>query len=220
MTRHSSIAVWKQALRRAASELCPSGRRYAQGWRFGQFREWGVTPRMRSRPGRGGRRGIVPRRGYGPDPSTELLATLFDLIRNGQAHQYRQIAVALPTGKGGGTFRVGLTEVARPANSSGFTSPLKFRVALYASFDAHRNGTLGLASANACRFGFYSERQGRRVARFATLDGLGLRRSTVAASDGRRYSTNDGLPESSRNRTGWIPSVQRGFRRPNCIGSY
>jgi RimJ/RimL family protein N-acetyltransferase len=49
------------------------------------------------------------------------------------------------------------------------------------------------------------------MARFATLDGLGLRRSTVAAIDGRLYSTNDGLPESSRNRIGRIPQDQRGF---------
>ena len=35
------------------------------------------------------------------------------------------------------------------------------------------------------------------MARFATLDGLGLRRSAVAAIDGRLYSTNNGLPDQA-----------------------
>jgi hypothetical protein len=39
----------------------------------------------------------------------------------------------------------------------------------------------------------------------AALDGLGVRQSTVAASDGRLYSTYDRLPESSGNRSGRIP---------------
>jgi RimJ/RimL family protein N-acetyltransferase len=53
------------------------------------------------------------------------------------------------------------------------------------------------------------------VARFAALDGLGVRRPTVAASDGELDSTNDGLSESGRNRIGRIPPDQQGFRRPN-----
>ena len=39
-------------------------------------------------------------------PSHELLAALFDTIRNGQAHQYQQIAVQLTDGK---SFQVSLT---------------------------------------------------------------------------------------------------------------
>lgn len=57
------------------------------------------------------------------------------------------------------------------------------------------------------------------MARFAAVDDLGLREPTVAASDGKLYPASDGLPESSRNRVGRIPSNQRGFRRPSRIGS-
>jgi hypothetical protein len=35
----------------------------------------------------------------GPNPDRQLLRMLFDLIRNGQAHQYRQINVDLTDGK-------------------------------------------------------------------------------------------------------------------------
>ncbi len=42
----------------------------------------------------------------GPNPSAELLAALFDLIRNGQAHQYQQIRVRLSDGM---DFQVELT---------------------------------------------------------------------------------------------------------------
>lgn len=34
----------------------------------------------------------------GPDPSRELLAALFDLVRNGQAHQYQQMRAKLTDG--------------------------------------------------------------------------------------------------------------------------
>ena len=49
------------------------------------------------------------------------------------------------------------------------------------------------------------------MARFAALDGLGLRQPTVAASHGRLYSKSDGLPESSRHRVGRIPSINGDF---------
>jgi hypothetical protein len=42
----------------------------------------------------------------GPNPESELIAALFDLIRNGQAHQYQQIRVQLADGK---DFLFGLT---------------------------------------------------------------------------------------------------------------
>ncbi len=42
----------------------------------------------------------------GPNPATELIAALFDLIRNGQAHQYQQIRAQLSDGK---DFEFGLT---------------------------------------------------------------------------------------------------------------
>jgi hypothetical protein len=42
----------------------------------------------------------------GPDPSGQLIAALFDLIRNGQAHQYQQIRVRLNDGT---DFQVSLT---------------------------------------------------------------------------------------------------------------
>lgn len=35
----------------------------------------------------------------GPNPNRELLSTLFDLIRNGQAHQYQQVMVDLSDGR-------------------------------------------------------------------------------------------------------------------------
>jgi hypothetical protein len=90
----------------------------------------------------------------------------------------------------------------------------------YAPFDADRYAAPDLAAANAWRFGFDPDRQGGNVARLAALDDLGVRQPTVAASDGRFDSASDGLPESGRNRVGRIPSDQRGFRRPNRIGSY
>jgi hypothetical protein len=43
---------------------------------------------------------------FGPNPSCQLLAALFDLIRNGQAHQYQQIRVRLNDGV---DFQVSLT---------------------------------------------------------------------------------------------------------------
>ena len=93
-----------------------------------------------------------------------------------------------------------------------FTSPLQFqRSRSYAPFDADRYAAPYLASADAERFGFDPDRQGGSVVRFAALDDLGLREPTVAASDGRFYSANDRLPESRRNRTGRIPSDQRGI---------
>jgi len=49
------------------------------------------------------------------------------------------------------------------------------------------------------------------VARFAALDDLGLRQPTVAASDGRFYSANDGLPESSRNRIAGFHRINGDF---------
>lgn len=101
-----------------------------------------------------------------------------------------------------------------------FSRPLQFQRSRSMRFDADRYAAPDLASANAWRFGFDPDRQGGSVARFAALDDLGLRQPTVAASDGRFYSANDGLPESSRNRIGRIPSDQRGFRCPNRIGSY
>ena len=42
----------------------------------------------------------------GPNPSGQLLAVLFDLIRNGQAHQYQQVRVRLNDGL---DFQVALT---------------------------------------------------------------------------------------------------------------
>ncbi|MBV9778618.1 MAG: DUF433 domain-containing protein [Acidobacteriaceae bacterium] len=57
----------------------------------------------------------------------------------------------------------------------------------YASLDAHPNAPPRPASANSRRFGRDPGRQGRCVARFAALDGLGLREPTVATSDGRLY---------------------------------
>jgi hypothetical protein len=46
----------------------------------------------------------------GPNPSCQLLPTLFDLIRNGQAHQYQQIRVRLNDGV---DFQVSLTGAER-----------------------------------------------------------------------------------------------------------
>lgn len=43
---------------------------------------------------------------FGPNPSRQVLAVLFDLIRNGQSHQYQQIRVRLSDGA---DFQVSLT---------------------------------------------------------------------------------------------------------------
>ena len=47
---------------------------------------------------------LLPSQGL--NPGSELIASLFDLIRNGQAHQYQQIRVRLTDGK---DFQFGLT---------------------------------------------------------------------------------------------------------------
>src|SRR5262249_12823488 len=91
---------------------------------------------------------------------------------------------------------------------------------LYAPFDADHYAAPDFASTNTWRFGFDPDRQGGSVDRLAALDDLGFRQPTLAASDGRFDSARDGLPESSRNSVGGIPSDQRGFRRPNRIGCY
>jgi hypothetical protein len=48
----------------------------------------------------------------GSNPSSELIAALFDLVRNGQAHQYQPIIAALSDGK---HFSFNLTGAGRPS---------------------------------------------------------------------------------------------------------
>ena len=43
---------------------------------------------------------------HGPDPDNQLIAALFNLIRNGQAHQYQQMRAVLSDGR---QFRISLT---------------------------------------------------------------------------------------------------------------
>jgi hypothetical protein len=73
----------------------------------------------------------------GSSPERELLFLLFDLIRNGQAHQYQQINVDLSDGK---EFQIGLTGV-----SSGLTlASVTTRPADHLSFDTFGPGNVSL----------------------------------------------------------------------------
>ena len=83
-------------------------------------------------------------------PSSSPLGTNLQVVHNGELY--------LP---GGRLFRL--------------ASPLQFQGSRYAPFDADRYAATGLASSDSWRFGFYPDGQGGRVARFAAMDGLGIR---------------------------------------------